>query len=351
MRSTVGRRAIAALLVFTAAGAFAEAPVAVSPGSPAEVTATLGRCPTFSWGQAEGAVSYELVIYRLAGEDDEGPPLLRREFPGAVHGWTPPLDQCLEPGGRYAWTIRASSENGPGEWSAPNLFQIVSGWGGATVPEAVASGAAPVAETEASGGVLDPTAPAAAWVPTAVRTEGSTESRAPATGEQSLVAYGDPCCDGNDPDSYATELGNDSTENDPDVLALLTKKHGSGPNVNFIGFFDREELTDTPRLIGEIESTAGGGVHFTGSASISGWERVSSNAFLCTAGNLNCPGAVDCSPGKKVLGGGFNSTANQPIHVWASHASGDATWSVGLGNAGGVTVSFTVEAICAEVGP
>ena len=40
----------------------AERPVAVSPGSDSKVALIGDGCPSFSWGAAEGATSYELVV-------------------------------------------------------------------------------------------------------------------------------------------------------------------------------------------------------------------------------------------------------------------------------------------------
>lgn len=104
----------------------AESPVAVSPGD--EKGALIeGRCPTFSWGEVEGAKSYDLIVYRVGEENEDEKPVLRRSFPGSVDGWTPALDQCLERGGQYAWSVRAVGGKGASEWSAPSLFEVASG--------------------------------------------------------------------------------------------------------------------------------------------------------------------------------------------------------------------------------
>ena len=41
--------------------------------------------------------------------------------------WTPALGHCLEPGGRYAWSVRAWAEDTAGEWSEPRLFGVSRG--------------------------------------------------------------------------------------------------------------------------------------------------------------------------------------------------------------------------------
>ncbi len=113
-------------VVMVAAAAWASKPVAVSPGS-ATGTVVESRCPTFNWGIVEGAESYELVVYRVKDEtEDTGPPLLRQTLPGSVHGWTLAVDQCLERGGQYAWSLRAVGNKVASEWSAPSLFQVLS---------------------------------------------------------------------------------------------------------------------------------------------------------------------------------------------------------------------------------
>jgi hypothetical protein len=101
--------------------------VAVSPGDAAKVAQVEDRCPTFSWGEVKGATSYELVVYRLGEQGEESQPVLRQGFAGSVDGWTPALDQCLERGGRYAWSVRAIGMKEAEEWSSPNLFEVASG--------------------------------------------------------------------------------------------------------------------------------------------------------------------------------------------------------------------------------
>ncbi len=100
----------------------ARSPMSVSPGDTSMPVLIGDACPTFSWSEVEGARSYELVVYRLVDERDMAEPLLRQSFAGSVESWTPPLRQCLEPGGRYAWSVRAE-----GGWSEPRLFEVVGG--------------------------------------------------------------------------------------------------------------------------------------------------------------------------------------------------------------------------------
>ena len=125
MRRTGFLLASLLLLSVWTAGA-AEPPVAVSPGS-AMGALVESRCPTFSWGEVEGAKSYELLVYRLREEGEKAEPVIRETFAGSVSGWTPSLDRCMVRGGRYAWSVRSLGEKSASEWSAPSLFEVSSG--------------------------------------------------------------------------------------------------------------------------------------------------------------------------------------------------------------------------------
>lgn len=78
-------------------------------------------CATYSWESIEQARSYELVVMAL-GPDEEAAPVLQVELASSATAWTPTLDQCLEPGRRFFWSLRASTDDGPTEWSPPYMF-------------------------------------------------------------------------------------------------------------------------------------------------------------------------------------------------------------------------------------
>ncbi len=59
-------------------------PVAVSPGDASKLALIGDTCPTFSWGEVDGAKSYELVVYRIGEEGEEAEPVLRQTFAGSV---------------------------------------------------------------------------------------------------------------------------------------------------------------------------------------------------------------------------------------------------------------------------
>jgi hypothetical protein len=129
---------VLALLALAGAALAAEAPVAVSPGHASKLARVEARCPTFSWGEVEGAKSYELVVYRVGERGEQAEPLLRQSFPGSVESWTPSLDSCLERGGQYAWSVRAVGGRDASEWSSPSLFDVAPGPSEAEFEEAVA---------------------------------------------------------------------------------------------------------------------------------------------------------------------------------------------------------------------
>ncbi len=127
--------AVALLLNLPGAGAMGEGPVPVSPGGAAGMALVAGRCPTFHWTAAESSESIGLVIYGVPEEESEErpQPVLSVTLPGAAHGWTPALEQCLEPGGRYAWSVRAG-----GDWSEASLFEVSAAPSVAEVERAMA---------------------------------------------------------------------------------------------------------------------------------------------------------------------------------------------------------------------
>lgn len=118
------------LLISTAVAAAVAPPSPVSPGSVEDVEPLAERCPTFTWEAAVGADWLELVVYELAEDAARGmPPRARiaQRLPARATAWTPSLGRCLEPGGRYAWTIRAVSSEAAGEWPVPSLFRVERG--------------------------------------------------------------------------------------------------------------------------------------------------------------------------------------------------------------------------------
>ncbi len=115
-------------------GAAQEHPIAVSPERRIE-----SHCPTFSWGPAPEATSYDLVVYTL---DEDGSTetqvVLQETIPGGGLSWTPSMDRCLEAGRQYAWAVRGRTEEQSTDWSLPSLFEVASGPSVAELEEALA---------------------------------------------------------------------------------------------------------------------------------------------------------------------------------------------------------------------
>lgn len=187
--------ALPALVALTLPGtaSAAEAPVAVSPGDAAEIALVEDRCPTFSWGEMEGATSYELVAYRVGDEGEATQPMLQRSFPGSVSSWTPALDQCLERGGRYGWSVRAVNEKGASKWSAPNLFEVAAGPSEVELEAAleIVEQYLRAAGVDAVVGTAETTVTQTA-APGASQTAGSSSALAPAPGDSRLRVNGAP---------------------------------------------------------------------------------------------------------------------------------------------------------------
>ena len=106
---------------------FAAPPQPVSPGG-ADVALVEARCPTFSWAPARPGAVYELAVYAVARDGElSAEPVLSVRLPPGAGSWTPSLDQRLERGGLYAWSIReVGGGGGDGHWSEPMVFEVAA---------------------------------------------------------------------------------------------------------------------------------------------------------------------------------------------------------------------------------
>ena len=123
--------------ISSAAGRDVGTPVAVSPGS-ASGGLIESRCPSFSWGQVEGARSYEIVVYRLEESLANAQAVTAVRIAGSALSWTPDLSHCLERGASYAWSVRALDGDAISDWSPPRLFELASTPSVAELEEALA---------------------------------------------------------------------------------------------------------------------------------------------------------------------------------------------------------------------
>lgn len=121
---------VATMVLFVSVTSAARNPVLVSPasasGGPVEVEAA---CPTFNWSGVNNAASVEVVVYAMDGKVSvsgvgELKVATRIELPGDAQGWTPTMDQCLERGQRYVWSLRARYKKKWSAWSEPQVFTV-----------------------------------------------------------------------------------------------------------------------------------------------------------------------------------------------------------------------------------
>lgn len=265
------------------------APPAVSPGGERSVGTVRDGCPTFSWGAVEGAAEYELVVYRVPAEatavqPEEGRPVLHERLPGGVTGWTPALERCLEPGGRYAWSVRAQGIDEGSEWSEPRLFEVATapsiaevekalsvlrgyladGRDPAVVAPDLAGAAVPgfVARRERGRGSTGGSAEPEGIAPDAVAVLGSVPDATGVTyGVQGVSASTDDFSAGVSGESTATSgfavgvVGNTASPDGAGMVAFNSATTGGGA-----GLFARTETPDGAAVDAENDSESGSGV-------------------------------------------------------------------------------------------
>jgi|GEM_PF-5450865 len=128
MRYTI---AVLLLAMLAAYNVCVAQPTPVAPGSTDGRSLLANACPSFHWTAVPGAERYELVVYAeldtnpIQGSKEPGP-ILSHAVPGGATSWAPALDQCFEGGKRYAWSIRAITEESLSGWSGAALFTVVT---------------------------------------------------------------------------------------------------------------------------------------------------------------------------------------------------------------------------------
>ena len=109
---------------------FASVPTAISPDGVAPVVE--GNCPSFIWSGVEGAVAYEIVIFKSETDDmvsyEEmeaiADPLLSEKIPAHALSWRPPSEDCLDVKAEYVWYLRGVDCSGKGNWSEGRRFTL-----------------------------------------------------------------------------------------------------------------------------------------------------------------------------------------------------------------------------------
>lgn len=129
----------ALLLAASAPGAGHQGRAAAKPGKPAAKAPTgtiTSAKPTFKWGKARGAASYELRVYK-------GKQLLLKKSGLKKTSWTPAT--ALPAGVDLTWKVRARNAAGAGAWSRSLKFRttdpaIGQAYGGGVVAYILQSG-------------------------------------------------------------------------------------------------------------------------------------------------------------------------------------------------------------------
>jgi hypothetical protein len=109
-----------------------------SPGAE-EAFALFGTAgPTFRWAGDAGTEGVELAVYRVGPvEESAAAPLWRVTLPAGARSWTPSMERCLSPDGRFAWTLRARGRGRPGPWSSRRLLEVRTAPDAASVRQAL----------------------------------------------------------------------------------------------------------------------------------------------------------------------------------------------------------------------
>ncbi len=127
------------LLMGFTGSAMGGGPVAVSPGGEGRIAVISQECPTFSWSQVEGAVSYRLEVFEMTAErvlsreemERSALPVIHVEVGAPAFSWTPSRDECLSGGMRYVWYVGAISDAKHPEpvegWSEGEAFEVKPG--------------------------------------------------------------------------------------------------------------------------------------------------------------------------------------------------------------------------------
>ena len=108
----------------------------VSPGAIDRMAQVNNACPTFSWGADDSAAAYELIAYLLPKdiaqqvEFTAESEVMYASVAGSATSWTPSVEQCFAPGGRYVWFVRSVTELSgdqvieASEWSVGRYFTV-----------------------------------------------------------------------------------------------------------------------------------------------------------------------------------------------------------------------------------
>ncbi len=279
--------------------------VAVSPGERDRAVEATSACPTFSWSALPGAAGYELAVFRL--DRGEEPELAwTRGVAGSATSWSPSRHDCLEAGGRYAWTVRAMGSDSPNqddlgsEWAEPLRFLVP----GVPSDEEVAAALATLERwrlargTGSEGAGFDRsfgTTVAAEPRPVATPSPRRDATGAPGVGSQAGVATGIAAIRGENPDGSGNAFGVLGLSHSPAGAGLVARNESAGADLVLDGAANGE--TDTLLRQGSLDRPSANPESFdfrnSGSGilalTIDGVDVVTTATDQDTLGALSCP--------------------------------------------------------------
>ncbi len=297
--------ALAALLatVFALPAARAEL-VAVSPGETSRSVEAASACPTFSWSAAAGATGYELAVLRL-DRQEEPETVWIRTVAGSATSWSPSRSDCLEAGGRYAWTVRALgpvATSAEPDWAEARRFEVPD----APDDDEVAAALATLerwrrAQGEIAGGAAVTDGPGRSVKPALRR----TATDAAGGGAAVEVATGVAAIRGENPDSSGNAFGVLGLSHSPTGAGLVARNESAGADLVLDGEANgasdtllRQDSLDRPSANSESFDfrNSGAGVM---ALKIDGVDVVTTATDQDTLGALSCP---DGQIAKRVAG-------------------------------------------------
>ena len=332
-----------ALLAPGTAGAEA---VTVSPGELDREVEAASACPSFSWSQEPGAQGYQLAVFRIA-DDEEPELLLDHVVEGSATAWQPAREACLEPGGRYAWTVRAlgaaDAAEGSADWAPARRFTVSA----APADEEVASALETLRRWTASRGEPAPAAvpsrPSAAGPDrAAIRAPLRADERAVEQRPEAPLATGVAAVRGEIPDPAGNTFGLLGISHSPEGAGVVARNESSGADLVLDG--EAAGATDTLLREDSLDRPAAGASSFdfrnSGAGAmtvrVDGVDVVTTETDRDTLGDLSCPagqiakrgaGGWACAPDDDTLPALPCSAGQIPRFVagaWTCDADADA---------------------------
>ena len=267
----------------------------VSPGAADRMAVVNNTCPTFSWEAGETAALYEIVAYAIHENDEPASSDLTAEtealytrVPGGATSWTPSAAQCVAPGGRYVWFVRAVTELADdqvieaGEWSAGRYFTVLAGPSAEEVQRAIEV----LKRWEAMSSAGEATMSSATATATATETftDTATSSAAPKS-----VPTASAAIRGTNPEVDIEAYGVVGTTNSVCGAGVAAANTEGGPDLVLDGSFDG--ATDTVLAEWGIARSSGSDEHFQ-IVNSGGGAMILDVFGTVAAADLDCPGCI-----------------------------------------------------------